>query len=33
MGAEDKEGDSCFHGGAFFEGIGVEFNNLDEKTT
>lgn len=31
MGAEDKEGDSCFHGGAFFEGIGVEFNNLDEK--
>ena len=31
MGAEDKVGDSCFHGGAFFEGIGVEFNNLDEK--
>ena len=31
MGVEDKEGDSCFHGGAFFEGIGVEFNNLDEK--
>ena len=31
MGTEDKEGDSCFHGGAFFEGIGVEFNNLDEK--
>ena len=31
MGAKDKEGDSCFHGGAFFEGIGVEFNNLDEK--
>jgi len=31
MGAEYKEGDSCFHGGAFFEGIGVEFNNLDEK--
>ena len=31
MGAENKEGDSCFHGGAFFEGIGVEFNNLDEK--
>jgi len=31
MGAEDKECDSCFHGGAFFEGIGVEFNNLDEK--
>ena len=31
MGGEDKEGDSCFHGGAFFEGIGVEFNNLDEK--
>jgi histidinol-phosphate/aromatic aminotransferase/cobyric acid decarboxylase-like protein len=31
MGAEDKEGDSCFHGGAFFEGIGVEFNNLNEK--
>ena len=31
MGAGDKEGDSCFHGGAFFEGIGVEFNNLDEK--
>ena len=31
MGAEDKEGDSCFLGGAFFEGIGVEFNNLDEK--
>ena len=31
MGEEDKEGDSCFHGGAFFEGIGVEFNNLDEK--
>ena len=31
MGAEEKEGDSCFHGGAFFEGIGVEFNNLDEK--
>ena len=31
MGAENKEGDSCFHGGAFFEGRGVEFNNLDEK--
>jgi len=31
MGAEDKAGDSRFHGGAFFEGIGVEFNNLDEK--
>ena len=31
MGEEEKEGDSCFHGGAFFEGIGVEFNNLDEK--
>ena len=31
MGAEDKEGDCCFHGGAFFEGIGVEFNDLDEK--
>ena len=31
MGEEGKEGDSCFHGGAFFEGIGVEFNNLDEK--
>ncbi len=31
MGAEDKESESCFHGGAFFEGIGVEFNNLDEK--
>tara|TARA_Y100000994_G_scaffold195839_1_gene165443 strand:- start:456 stop:1586 length:1131 start_codon:yes stop_codon:yes gene_type:complete len=31
MKKEDNEGDSCFHGGAFFEGIGVEFNNLDEK--
>ena len=31
MGAEDMEGDLCFHGGAFFEGIGVDFNSLDEK--
>ena len=31
MKAEEKEDASCFHGGAFFEGIGVEFNNLDEK--
>ena len=26
-----KQYDSCFHGGAFFDGIGVEFNNLSEK--
>ena len=31
MGTGSKESDSCFHGGAFFEGIGVEFNNLAEK--
>jgi len=29
--AEVMKEDSCFHGGAFFEGIGVEFNNLAEK--
>jgi len=23
--------DSCFHGGAFFNGIGTEFNNLSER--
>ena len=22
---------SCFHGGAFFDAIGVDFNNLSEK--
>ena len=27
----ESEDDSCFHGGEFFEGIGVEFNNLYEK--
>ena len=31
METEEKEGDLCFHGGAFFDGIGVEFNNLAEK--
>ena len=31
MKIEQKEDISCFHGGAFFEGIGVKFNNLSEK--
>ena len=31
MEVADNSNDSCFHGGAFFEGIGVEFNNLSEK--
>ena len=31
MNAGEKEEEPCFHGGAFFEGIGFEFNNLYEK--
>ena len=31
MEGKGKFYDSCFHGGDFFEGIGVEFNNLSKK--